>query len=132
MLMEVYDPADSAEFYSGYYALQGGDGLSFFSGKRDMEGNGFFGDMFKAVAPTLKNLGGKFLKTAVSTGLNMAKDVAGGKSFKASAKRGLRELGTGALDDVVSVIEQPAAKKRRKKKSSKQRGHGVFGPTIFD
>ena len=72
-----------------YYMLQSGSGLPVFQGSRGQRGHGLgsmLSGLFRSAVPMLKRGLATFGKHALKTGLEIAGDVAEGKSFKDSAR----------------------------------------------
>lgn len=120
-----FNPMDTAKFYDQYYAKQVGDGLSVYSGRTVMDGDGLgsiFSGIARAVAPALKGFAKSAVKSVGRQALNVVEDVASGRNFKDSAMDGLHALGGDVMDDMVGAVrggskrKRPASKKRQKKK----------------
>lgn len=125
-MLTPYAVDNSAEFYDKYYSAQAGYGLSFFEGKKVMEGNGIFSGLMKSALPMLKNIGKKALTRVVNGGVEVARDVLSGKDLGRSAVRGLKRVGTGALADVEEALNSRPRKKKRKRTAQRGRGATVF------
>src|SRR6478735_10269360 len=72
-----------------YYLRQSGSGLPVFQGYRGQRGHGIgsmLSGLFRSAVPMIKRGLATFGKHALKTGLEIAGDVAEGKSFKDSAK----------------------------------------------
>jgi len=79
----------SRNMYEDYYMQQSGTGLPVFQGSRGQRGHGLgsmLSGLFRSAVPMLKRGLATFGKHALKTGLEIAGDVAEGKSFKDSAK----------------------------------------------
>ena len=129
-----------------YYRNQVGTGLPVFRGNIVQRGHGL-GSMFKGLLKTvvpLVNSGAKSLgKQALSTGLDITRDVLSGQNFKDAAQQRLRETGTETLRKVQNKMQstQKSIKKIRspqmytsrpsKKKKRTSRG-GRNKRDIFD
>ena len=91
-----------------YYRNQVGTGLPVFRGNIVQRGHGL-GSMFKGLLKTvvpLVNSGAKSLgKQALSTGLDITRDVLSGQNFKDAAQQRLRETGTETLRKVQNKMQ---------------------------
>ena len=79
----------SRGMYEDYYLAQSGNGLPVFQGSRGQRGHGLgsmLSGLFRSAVPMLKRGLATFGKHALKTGLEIAGDVAEGKSFKDSAR----------------------------------------------
>lgn len=79
----------SRAMYEDYYIQQSGNGLPVFAGSRMQRGHGLgsmLSGLFRSAVPMIKRGLATFGKHALKTGLEIAGDVADGKSFKDSAK----------------------------------------------
>ena len=79
----------SRSMYEDYYMQQSGSGLPVFQGLRGQRGHGIgsvLSGLFRSAVPMLKRGLATFGKHALKTGLEIAGDVAEGKSFKDSAR----------------------------------------------
>jgi hypothetical protein len=109
--------------YEDYYARQNGGEIPVFVGARRQRGHGL-GSMLSGlfrrfVVPFFKNNGKTLVSTALRTGMQMADDVIGGKSFKDSAKERIREGIKTAAENINwqsgSGICRRKTKKRRRR-----------------
>lgn len=116
-----YTSEDSSSFYDQYYSAQAGSGLTFFEGKRVMEGNETFSGL-------LKNLWKRALTRVVKGGVGVARDALLGGDVKASAMREFKRAGGGTLQDVSNALTLAPGRKKRKR--GQQRGRGA--ETVFD
>lgn len=90
-----------------YYYNQAGSGIGGFSGLRYQKGNGFFGRLISGtVLPLLKKVLPFLGKTAMETGVNIAKDVSEGKRFKESFKERAKASGKKISDAALLKAEQ--------------------------
>lgn len=100
-----------------YYMKQAGEGIPGYAGIRYQKGHGFFGRMVSgAVIPMLKKVLPFLGKTALTTGLDIAKDVTSGESFKRAAKTRLREAGRTVEDKAMSKIQSMTGNGRKKRR----------------
>ena len=79
----------SRQLYEDYYITQSGNGLPVFQGSRGQREHGLgsmLSGLFRSAVPMLKRGLATFGKHALKTGLEIAGDVAEGKSFKDSAR----------------------------------------------
>lgn len=142
-MLHPYDPYESLEIYRRNYTEQAGNGTKVFKGGRSQRGYGhgignFIGSITRRAVPFLKTVG----KQLLESGIGLASDVIGGKSFKESAiARGknmagmafntMREaLSEGMSKKTSSSPARTPAKKRRKasKKpiTKKRRKNDIF------
>ena len=81
----------SRDMYEDYYTNQSGHGMPVFAGARYQRGHGLgsilSGVFRRIILPFFKANGRTIASKAIKTGLEVADDVAQGKSFKESAKR---------------------------------------------
>src|SRR5437867_6593073 len=79
----------SRQMYEDYYMQQSGSGLPVFQGSRGQRGHGIgsvLSGLFRSAMPMLKRGLATFGKHALKTGLEIAGDVAEGKSFRDSPR----------------------------------------------
>ena len=104
-----------------YYTNQVGTGLPVFRGNRTQTGHGLgsmFKGLLKSVAPLVKS-GAKALgKQALSTGLDITRDVMSGQNFKDAARQRLRETGTETLRKVQNKMQSAVGQKSIKRMRS--------------
>lgn len=110
--------------YTDYYVNQAGSGVAGYHGVRYQKGSGFFGRLLKTVGmPLLKYFG----KRALSTGVDIGKDLLTGENIKTSTKRRLKEGAETLLDDATvrakKVLKGGGIRKKtitkRKRKTSR-------------
>jgi len=81
----------SRDMYEDYYTNQSGHGMPVFAGARYQRGHGLgsiLGGLFRRIIiPFFRANGRTIASKAIKTGLEVADDVAQGKSLKESAKR---------------------------------------------
>ena len=104
-----------------YYKNQAGNGMTFYRGHRYQRGRGWFGRLYSgAVLPLLRYLG----KKALSTGVDVVRDVVGGQNFKTSVKSRTRKAAVDAVNDGFDKLQSGKGIKRKrpatKKTSSKK------------
>ena len=105
-----------------YYYNQAGSGIGGFSGLRYQKGNGFFGRLISGtVLPLLKKVLPFLGRTAMETGIGIAKDVSEGKKFKDSFKERAKESGKkiseAALAKAEKMMSGSGIRKRRRQRS---------------
>ena len=131
-----FDHGQTEQFYEEYYQRQVGDGLSVYSGRTVMDGDGigsFLGGMLKKMTPALKSVA----KTVGRNALGIDRDVVDGKDLKQSAMRGLRSAGGEVLGDVFNAVsvDNYHAPTRPSRKRASRRGGGSRKKkrgTVFD
>ena len=131
-----FDHGQTEQFYEEYYQRQVGDGLSVYSGRTVMDGDGigsFLGGMLKKMTPALKSVA----KTVGRNALGIVRDVVDGKDLKQSAMRGLRSAGGEVLGDVFDAVsvDNSNAPTRPSRKRASRRGGGSRKKkrgTVFD
>ena len=87
-----YDYSGDADAYEDYYVNQSGYGLPVFYGQRTQRDHGIgniFGGLFRLVFPLIKRFAPVIGKRALWTRIQIAIDVAEGRSLKEAAKKGL-------------------------------------------
>ena len=131
-----FDHGQTEQFYEEYYQRQVGDGLSVYSGRTVMDGDGigsFLGGMLKKMTPALKSVA----KTVGRNALGIVRDVVDGKDLKQSAMRGLRSAGGEVLGDVFDAVSVDNSNEptRPSRKRASRRGGGSRKKkrgTVFD
>ena len=94
-----------------YYKNQAGNGMTFYRGQRYQRGRGWFGRLYSGtVLPLLRYLG----KKALSTGVDVVKDVVGGQNFKSSVKKRTRKAAVDAVNDGFDKLQSGKGIKRKK------------------
>jgi hypothetical protein len=95
----------SRHLYEQYYDNQAGSGISVFQGSYGQRGHGIgstLAGLFRSALPMVKRGLAAFGKQALNTGLNIASDMADGKSFSDSAglraRQGIKRLATEGID----------------------------------
>ena len=106
--------------YVEYYTNQAGTGLTGFQGYRYQRGHGFFGNLYSSI---IKPLAKYFGKKALSTGVQMGKDILSGQNFKESAKKRLIDLGEEAGYDGIKRAKQyfQTGKGRKRRRKNRKR-----------
>jgi hypothetical protein len=109
----------SKKYYEDYYVNQAGGGLPYFAGARIQRGHGLgsiLSGLFRSALPLLKRGAMALGRQALSTGAQMAGDVLGGESLKASAKRRLKSAGSELLQKAAAHLQQGEGIKRRRRR----------------
>src|SRR2546425_8746705 len=111
----------SRSMYEDYYMQQIGSGLPVFQGSRGQRGHGLgsmLSGLFRSAVPMIKRGLATFGKHALKTGLEIAGDVADGKSFRDSARDRIVPtvlLGIKRFAEEELFNNQPGSGKRRKR-----------------
>lgn len=132
MLTKI-DLNDHRAFYQEYYTRQNGHGLAVYSGRRIMDGDGIgalFRGAFKALAPSLKRLGGAAVRSLGKHAVGALGNVLDGRSFKESALNGVRGVGGDVFREVTGGGSRKRNAPSRRPAKKRQRGRG--GDSIFD
>ena len=106
-----------------YYRNQVGTGLPVFRGNRVQRGHGLgsmFKGLLKSVVPLVKSGAKSLGKQALSTGLDITRDVLSGQNFKDAARQRLRETGTETLRKVQNKMQSAVGQKSIKRMRSPQ------------
>ena len=96
----------SRSLYENYYVSQSGNGMPVFEGHRGQRGHGLgsmLAGLFRGAIPMLKKGLSIFGRHAVKTGLEVANDMAEGRSFTESAKQ---RLPAGISRGIKSIQEE--------------------------
>ena len=107
-----YDFDTSSHSLKSYYLNQSGGGLPIFHGATRQRGygiGGIFTNIFRRIAPVLKNVAKTTGKQLVKTGANFVADVIDGKTLKKAA---LSNLSSGGQKLVSSLSSKLSSKKR--------------------
>lgn len=116
----------SRHLYEQYYTNQAGSGLSVFEGYHGQRGHGIgstLAGLFRSAMPMLKRGLASFGKQALSTGLQVASDMADGNSFsdsiKVRSREGIKRLAADGVDYLNNGSTQSGSgyKRRRRRKS---------------
>lgn len=130
--MKVNHIADPA-LYERYYKNQLGLGISGFNALQRGNGLGsIFKGLIRAAAPLIReNILPVLKKKAVSTGVNIARDVLAGRNLKTSLKRRLIDTGRDLAVEAANVFV-PFKKRKRSsktviiKKKPRQKHRDIF------
>ena len=103
-----------------YYHNQAGSGIGGFSGLRYQKGNGFFGRLISGtVLPLLRKVLPYLGRTAMETGMDIAKDLSEGKKFKESfkerAKASGKKISEAALAKAEKMMSGSGIRRRRRR-----------------
>ena len=115
--------------YEDYYMRQSGSGMPVFQGYQGQRGHGLgsmLSGLFRSAVPMLKRGLATFGRHALKTGLEIAGDVAEGKSFKDSARERIVPTilpGIKRFAEEEFINNQSGSGKRRRK------NRGVRKPT---
>lgn len=101
-----------------YYCQQVGG--AYFQGIAHQRGYGLFGDLKRVISPIALSAGKYLGKQLLKTGSHVISDVAGGRSFKESAKSRLRETGKNIKDDFFRKLQGGSGIKRKRNKKTRQ------------
>lgn len=102
-----------------YYANQVGG--NYFQGLTAYQrGSGLFGDIRRFVSPLAMKVGSYLGKHALRTGKNVLTDIAGGKTFKESARSRFGETSKRIKDDILHRLQHGRGIKRKTKRKSIQ------------
>lgn len=105
---------------NNYYMQQSGSGIGGFAGIRYQKGHGFFGRLVSGtILPILKKMLPFLGKTALSTGMDVVRDVSQGEKIGSSVKRRLRETAESLSDKAMAKVREmtgSGAKRRRRRK----------------
>jgi hypothetical protein len=106
------------------YALSGaqtGGALDGFGGYQYQRGHGFFSSIFRNI---LKPLGLYLGKQALTTGVNVGKDILEGENLKESLKKNAKLTGKNMFNDTIDRVQKFAqtgsGKRRRRRRRSKK------------
>ena len=112
MMSIIYDFDTSSHSLKNYYLNQSGGGIPVFRGATRQRGyglGGIFSNLFRRIAPVLKNVAKTAGKQLVKTGANFVTDVIDGKTLKKAA---LSNLSSGGQQLVSSLSSKLSIKKR--------------------
>jgi len=122
----------SRTMYEDYYTNQNGRGMPIFVGTRYQRGHGLgsiLGGLFRRIIlPFFKAHGKTIASKAIKTGLQVADDVAQGKSFKESTKRRIPK----GIKEVVEKIDLQTgsgaskSKRRHRRRRKRPRYKDIF------
>ena len=124
----------SRSMYEDYYMQQSGSGLPVFQGSRGQRGHGLgsmLSGLFRSAVPMIKRGLATFGKHALKTGLEIAGDVADGKSFRDSARErivpgivpGIKRF---AEQEIFNTQSGSGKRRRRSKRVTKHKKKDIF------
>lgn len=127
-MLKPYDSTKADNEYKDFYNQTGSGAPPIFIGSKYQKGYGL-GNIFASIArsaiPIIKRGVLSLGRTALNTGVQIAKDGLEGKDIKASAKRNFNKAGrqviSKGLNSLVSSVgntNQPNKTRKRKRKSS--------------
>ena len=105
MRLVPYNQESANNDYQNFYSQNGG--MRVFTGQKYQKGYGLgnvLSGLFRSAVPLLKKGAISLGKTALKTGLNVAKDGLEGKSIKASFKDNLKQAGLDVMNNVVDRV----------------------------
>lgn len=114
--------------YKNFYNQYGGSSIPIFSGAKTQIGyglGGIFGSLLKAALPVIKRGATSLGKTAIKTGINIAKDGLSGKNIKQAVSKNLKEAGKDVLSDSLSGISNFLSPPKNTSKSNKRKRHNA-------
>ena len=117
--MQPYNATESDNFYKSYDT---NEMIPVFSGSKYQKGHGIgnlFSGLIKAAIPLVKKGAISLGKTALQTGLNIAKDSIAGKELKSSLNDNLKLAGANILNSSANYLSRPKNNKKRKHTQSK-------------
>ena len=122
--------------YDEYYSQTGRGYPVYIGGMRGAGLGSVLSGLFRSAVPLLKKGGKVLLKEGLSSGLHVAQDVIGGKSFKNSVKQQSRKAGSRLLKRAIGQFKRPAAPPgepvvKRIKRSSRQKKRSHTPKDIF-
>ena len=100
---------DETRVYETFSVNQCRDELSVFCGSRTQRSHSIgsiFSSLFRTVFPILKRVGPALGRKALQTGMQIANDVASGKSFKESAKTHVMDTLQEGKTHVIDAIQE--------------------------
>ena len=106
--------------YDDYYARQVGGALPYFTGARVQRGHGFgslFSGLLRSVAPLIRRGAVALGKRALTTGAQIASDVAAGQNVKKAAKRRATAAGRDLMESLLSTPPPPGKRVKRIKRA---------------
>jgi len=128
MKRKTYNHEENRQLYKDYYRNQAGGvgAMPIFVGRRYKCGHGLaqtIGGLFKRfvmpiVAPAAKHIGKQILGNVAKTGMEVARDVIGGRNIKET----LKDCGlAGIKRTVAEIVDQSPVDKQRLQKKKKKR-----------
>ena len=117
--------SDTAEKeYRNLYNQSGNGAIPIFTGVKHQQGyglGGIFSSLLSAAAPMLKQGAMSLGKTALKTGLNIARDGLAGKNLKQAVKSNLKAAGKDILSSSVTKISNMVKRKQNDQRTNKRK-----------
>ena len=135
MALHAINPTQCDAEYKDYYDQMGGAMVPIYQGTKYQKGYGLgsiFSGLFKAAVPMLKKGAAALGKTALRTGVNIAKDAMAGKDLKAAftdnAKLAGKDLLNKSINHIGTKLATPtvSANKKAKRKRPTLSQHKGF------
>jgi len=120
MTLIPFNSSDAEKFYRGFDE-NSVDSIPVFSGVKYQQGYGLgniFSGLIKAAIPIVKKGAISLGKTALDTGLNIARDKLAGKDFKTAFKDNIKSVGYSFLNNSSNLLKPNRRNKKRKRSSS--------------
>lgn len=118
-----YSIDSSATHYKNYYINQAGGALPAFRGKTIQHGTGLggvFSNIFKGIAPVLKQVAKSAGKQLVNTGKQIVSDKLAGKPLGESIKTRFSEGGQNLLEKLSAHMTTPKVGGAKRKSTTKK------------
>ena len=118
-----YDYGGDVDAYEDYYINQSGYGLyglPVFYGQRTQRSHGIgniFGGLFRTVFPLIKRFAPLIGRKALQTGIQIASDVAEGRSLKEATKERVGETIREGINKLTTASQSGSGVRRKRKKS---------------
>ena len=115
----------SKDLYESYYINQSGHGLSVFQGSRGQRGHGLgsmLSGLFRSALPMIKRGLSAFGKHALKSGLEIANEVADGRSLRDASQSRL-PVGIKRFAAQTNFTDQTGSGENRKRKRIKHSKH---------
>ena len=123
--------------YDEYYSQTGRGYPVYIGGMRGAGLGSVLSGLFRSAVPLLKKGGKALLKEGISSGLHVAQDVIGGKSFKNSVKTRSRKARQNIINKAIGEFKrlpappgEPVAKRIKRTPKRKKRSYSpkdIFG-----
>ena len=104
--------------YKHFYEQTGAGSIPIFAGQKNQVGYGIgsiFGNILKAALPVIKQGAKSLGKTALKTGLNIAKDSLQGEKFKDAVKSNLKKAGKEVVYNSLDSIDKKLSGNKKRK-----------------
>ena len=132
MVLKAIDPSAIANEYRQIYDQDGG-WTPYYAGAKYQKGHGLgsmFSGMLKSALPLLKKGAMGLAKSAVETGLNIAKDGIEGKNLKDSFNKNLKLAGSGLLNKSLNYVASTKRNNKRKHTSTNKKSKKAKKPRV--